>query len=190
MKHFMLLFFCMFNYANSFCQWWIPDEKYGDGQYWETDAINYQDYPYTTFKRYENISIKQQIQNIKDLINADHNKDPQGEFYFLYKKLWKFATDPRPAVGGNPAKEASRLTAWAKALAFICFIGIDPDGNALTSTQLENFGWNAEKALRDMNTDVESWEYDKLLGRSRELLQAVQQCNGIVRPILPMPLAL
>jgi hypothetical protein len=48
MKKLTLLFFCTFAYINSYSQWWIPDEKYGDGQYWETDAINYQDYPYTT----------------------------------------------------------------------------------------------------------------------------------------------
>jgi hypothetical protein len=178
MKKLTLLFFCTFAYINSYSQWWIPDEKYGDGQYWETDAINYQDYPYTTFKRHDNISIPQQIQNIRNLIIAgmpDCDTCPnKNEFQTLYSSLWKFATDPRPAVGGNPAKEASRLTAWSKALAFICFIGIDPDGNNLTSTQLENFGWNAENAIKDMNTEIASGEPGRLFSRGRELLQAVQ----------------
>lgn len=188
MKKLILLLLGIFVFVNSYSQWWIPDEEYGDGQYWETDAINYQDYPYTTFKRYDNITIPQQLQNIRDLIidgipdcDSCSNKN---EFQSLYKDLWIYATGPRPStqqqddnnvwVSNEKVKKTNQLSGWAKALAFIYLIGIDPDGNTLTSTQLENFGWNAEKALRDMNTDVEWWEYDKLLGRSRELLQAVQ----------------
>ncbi len=175
MKKLLFLFSCLFAYTNSYCQWWIPDEKFGEGQYWETDAINYQDYPYTTFKRNSDISISQQKLNIISLINVDRNKTPKkGEFYMLYNQLWQFATNSRPGVGGDPDGEVSRLTAWSKALAFIYFIGIDPDGNALTASQLENFGWNAEKALLDMNTDIAKGQTERVSLRARELLQAVQ----------------
>ncbi len=96
MKQFALLLFCLFTYVNSYSQWWIPDEQFGDEQYWETDAVNYQDYPYTTFKRNVGYTIPEKIQNIRYLINEDHYKRPRGEFYLLYKSLWEYATNQRP----------------------------------------------------------------------------------------------
>jgi hypothetical protein len=69
MKKLRLLLLFTFAFVNSYSQWWIPDEEYGDGQYWVTDDIYYQDYPYTAFKRNLNINLPQQIINIRYLIN-------------------------------------------------------------------------------------------------------------------------
>jgi hypothetical protein len=46
MKYLTILVLCIMSYANSYAQLWIPDEHYGQGQYWENDAYNFQSYPY------------------------------------------------------------------------------------------------------------------------------------------------
>ncbi|MFN4083643.1 MAG: hypothetical protein ACK4K9_08435 [Bacteroidia bacterium] len=51
----------------------------------------------------------------------------------------------------------SKLPMWANAHAFICYLGINPDGNALTTYEFETLAWTAEKALLDMNTEVDWW---------------------------------
>lgn len=41
----------------------VKEERYGDGQYWEYDAINYLNYPYTIFDHVRSLTIPQQIEN-------------------------------------------------------------------------------------------------------------------------------
>jgi len=174
MKQITTSFFVIFLCQNLFGQFWIPKERFGKGQYWETDAYNFQNYPYTIFNHASNLSIAKQKENLIELIKTDKDKIPVGEFYRIYKALWDFAWESRPAVGGNPSAAPSRLPMWAKAHAFICYLGINPDGNTLTNNEFETLAWTAEKALLDMNTEVDWWKYAQLLGRSRELIASVQ----------------
>ena len=65
MKQLTLLILSILSYANSFAQLWIPSEKYGEGQYWESDAYNFQSYPYTIFNHANGLTIEQQKINLK-----------------------------------------------------------------------------------------------------------------------------
>ncbi|MFY8190132.1 MAG: hypothetical protein ACOVK9_04140 [Bacteroidia bacterium] len=44
----------------------VKEERYGDGQYWEYDAYNYQNYPYTLFDHTSNISLLSQKDSFID----------------------------------------------------------------------------------------------------------------------------
>ncbi len=57
-------------------QLWIPDEHYGEGQYWENDAYNFQSYPYTIFNHSSSISIEQQKINLRNLNEKNYEYIP------------------------------------------------------------------------------------------------------------------
>jgi hypothetical protein len=44
----------------------VKEERYGDGQYWEYDAYNHQNYPYTLFDHTSEISILSQKDSFID----------------------------------------------------------------------------------------------------------------------------
>jgi len=72
MKQIYLLFLLIVLGLKSFCQGYKPsytkvkEERYGDGQYWEYDAYNYQNYPYTLFDHTSNISLLSQKDSFID----------------------------------------------------------------------------------------------------------------------------
>ncbi|MFY8190130.1 MAG: hypothetical protein ACOVK9_04130 [Bacteroidia bacterium] len=66
MKQIYLLILLIVLSLKVFCQGYKPsynkvkEERYGEGQYWEYDAYNHQNYPYTLFDNTSNINIDSQ----------------------------------------------------------------------------------------------------------------------------------
>ncbi|MBC7382128.1 MAG: hypothetical protein H7296_03935 [Bacteroidia bacterium] len=161
----VILFHLIIIYCNAFSHK-IKKEKCEDGQYWEYDAINYQNYPYTTFDQVGDISIEQQKENIRQLILHDKHTTPQGEFYIIYQSLWEFACKAMPDNVDAAGDAPGNLAEWAKAHAFIYYLNFDTGGHRFDSMYDANsFAWLAERAIQTMAYDVPT-DPNKLLIRS------------------------
>lgn len=140
-------------------------EMYGWGQYTEVECLNYQNYPYTLFNRVQGTPLDSQISNIKRLIIGGQKLTPssnyQNEIAEYYNGLYEFAVSPRP----DARNENSRIN-WAKARAFVRYIGLYKDGTLLEPQDRLDLAQGAENALKEMITEVPS-DPNKLLIPSR-----------------------
>lgn len=92
-------------------------------------------HPYTTFDRHNNISIEQNIQNIKNRIIKEQfdTNDKIKPVFQAYKVVYDSAnTVYVPTDNGMEAnKTVSPLAIYAKNCAFVFLIGLDGNGNTI-----------------------------------------------------------